>query len=219
MTRVWYAVPSARPAADAQACFDAWRRMGYAVAATRKEPDLDLDRLLCLPKYPGLWCATNHLARVILEDDPECEVVVTGGDDVFPDPSKRAEEIADEFAAYFNGTLGVMQPVKDQPNGHGGRAWSPWLGREWCERAFEGRGATEPAFWHYFGDAYLYDVTHLLGRLWARNDVKHRHLNWKELRVARPAHLAKSKDMWQADHDLYHQLRAAGYPGSGLLPA
>lgn len=219
MPKVYYAVPSARPAIEAQACFDAWRDMGYAVAATRKRPDLELDRLICLPEYPGLWCATNHLAKVILEDDPECQIVVTGGDDVWPDLHKRAEKIADEFLAHFKGTLGVMQAKGPTP-GHDRCAWAPFLGRVWCERAFGGRGPTEPAFWHTHGDAYLFAVAERWGLLWQRDDilVEHRKWNYQPGRQ-RPPHLIKAKEMWQADKELYDRLMASGMPGSKLLPS
>ena len=218
MARVWYAVPSARPVKDAQACFDAWMDMGYAAAATRKRPDLELHLILSLPEYPGLWVATNYLAKQILETDLEAEIIVTGGDDVWPDTTKRADEIADEFVEHFGGMLGVMQPTKDLPPGHAGLAWSPWLGRAWCERAFEGRGATEPAFWHYYGDLYLADAARRHGVFWERPDLKHEHRNWKELGVKRPPHLTGAKEMWQADKDLYDKLKAAGMPGSWVLP-
>jgi hypothetical protein len=218
MPKVWYAVPSARPVAEAQACFDAWRDMGYATAATRKRPDLNVDRLACLPEYPGLWVATNYLAKLVLDEDPECQIVVTGGDDVWPDTTKRADQIADEFVAHFRGTLGVMQPTKDLPPGHSGLAWSPWFGREWCRRAFGGRGPAEPAFWHYYGDLAIAQAAWRHDVWWERPDLKHTHRNWKELRVPRPPHLAEARDRWQADKDLYTRLAAAGFPNTGLMP-
>lgn len=219
MPRVWYATPSARPVEEAQRCFDAWRNMECAVAATRKVPDLELDRLVCLREYPGLWAATNYLVKVILEDDPECEVVVTGGDDCWPGSwSGTAEDVADEFVAHFKGTLGVMQ-TKGPTRGHDRCAWSPWLGREWCERAFEGRGATEPVFWHNFGDAYLYAVAERMGLLWERSDLKVEHRKWNiQTPRQRPKHLAKAAEMWQADKELFDKLAGSGFPGSALLP-
>jgi hypothetical protein len=192
--------------------------MGFAVAATRKEPDLQLDLLLCLPRYAGLWVHTNILAKAILDDDPECQVVATGGDDCYPDPAKRADEIAEEFVAHFGGTLGVMQP-KGPTKGHDRCAWAPFMGREWCERAFGGRGPTDDRFFHNFGDAYLYAVAERLGLLWERSDLEVEHRKWN-LQPARqrPQHLARAREMWQADKELFERLTAAGWPGSGLAP-
>jgi hypothetical protein len=166
-----------------------------------------------------LWVHTNILAKRIIEDDPECLIVVTGGDDVWPDPRYRAGDLLLGFLIGFGGTLGVMQPTGANPPGHAGLAWSPWLGREWCERAFEGRGPTDDRFWHYYNDLYLADVARRHGVFWERPDLNHTHRNWKELRQQRPQHLAKSRDRWAADKALYQRLLAEGYPGSGLLPA
>jgi hypothetical protein len=214
--KAWYAVPSARLVKEAQRCFDAWREMGFAVAATRKLPDLRLDMLLCLPTYSGLWNHTNILAKQIIDDDPECQVIASGGDDCWPDPTKRADEIVDEFVEHFGGTLGVMVTKGPTP-GHDRCAWAPFLGREWCERAFEGRGPTEPAFWHNFGDAYLYEVAERLGLLWERNDLEVAHHKWNlQSPRQRPPHLLVPRAMWAADNARYQQLVADSYPGSEL---
>ena len=219
MARVWYGVPSGRQVEEAQACFDAWRDMGYAVAATRKEPDLRVDHMLCLPKYPGLWVGTNELARAVLAADPECEIFVTGGDDVYPDQTQRADEIADEFIAHFGGTLGVMQPTGDRlPWSPLHCCWAPWLGREWCRRAFLGRGPAEPSFWHYYGDYYLRLAAERLGLLWVRPDLTQEHRKWRKVTRRRPEHLVRSKQMWQTDKDLCHVLVSSGFIGADLLP-
>ena len=141
LSKVYHAIASARPVAQAQECFSAWRDMGYGTASIRDRADLDLDILLVLPEWPGLWAATNTLAAHVLDHDPECQIIVAAGDDVWPDRSKRADEIADEFVEHFHGTLGVMQPVGVKLPGHDRLCWSPWLGREWCSRAFCGTGA------------------------------------------------------------------------------
>jgi hypothetical protein len=86
--------------------------------------------------YPGYALAVNSLALAVLRFDPECQWVCTGGDDVYPDPNKTADEIAAECSEHFAGihagvgliregkwrcrtdaeklaTFGVMQPTGD----------------------------------------------------------------------------------------------------------
>jgi hypothetical protein len=153
---------------------------------------------------------------------------VTGGDDVFPDPRKRAEEIEAEFIEHFHGTLGVMQPVGGKPWSPkldaGGRnvvqrcAWSPWLGREWCKRSFGGQGPEWSEFWHYQGDAYLQIVAERLGLFWQRWDLSQEHENWKVVQRHRPDFLQRAKVKNDDDVVLMAKLIANGLPGSGLLP-
>jgi len=214
--KVYHAIASARPVEQARECFSAWRDMGYGVASIRDHPDLDLDFLLTLSEWRGVWTATNILAAHVLEQDPECQVIVAAGDDVWPDHAKRADEIADEFVEHFHGTLGVMQPVAAVIRGHKRLCWSPWLGREWCQRAFLGLGPTERRFFHYFGDSYLYLVAERLGLLWECRHLAHDHRNWKVLKTARPPHLLQAANRWGRDRQLFDWLVAAGFPGSGL---
>ena len=49
--------------------------------------------------------------------------------------------------------------------------WSPWLGREWCERAYGGAGPIHPGFFHYYSTTNLLDVALRLGVLWYRTDI------------------------------------------------
>ncbi len=108
---VWYCIPSARPAAEAKLCLDAWRDMGYKVALWLDSPagpwlgGFNADVVMGAKKYPGYARAVNTLiAHVMSVVDPQAEWFVTGGDDVWPDPKKRAEEIAAECSKYFADT-------------------------------------------------------------------------------------------------------------------
>jgi hypothetical protein len=218
--KVYHAIASARPVEQARECFSAWRDMGYGVASIRDQADLDLDFLLTLPEWRGVWTATNTLAAHVLEQDPECQVVVAAGDDVWPDHTKRADEIAGEFVEHFHGTLGVMQPGPLNIDAtHKRLCWSPWLGREWCRRAFCGVGPTEPRFFHYFGDAYLQLVAERLGLLWECRHLAHDHRNWKVLKSGRPLHLLEAANRWGRDKYLFNRLVAEGFPGAGLAPS
>ncbi len=170
---VWYCIPSARPAAEAKLCLDAWRDMGYKVALWLDSPagpwlgGFKADVVMGAKKYPGYARAVNTLiAHVMSVVDPQAEWFVTGGDDVWPDPTKRADQIAFECGRYFGGvqmlwrnesivtdppitqpsarmpwsTFGVMQPTGDRwHEGKGGFANAPIdrvCGSPWMGKAF-----------------------------------------------------------------------------------
>jgi hypothetical protein len=86
--------------------------------------------------YRGYAKSVNALVSLALENEPGVEWLVTGGDDVLPDPDHSAEEIARECSLYFSdhlwtyrtfqpefdsqicasdsATFGVMQPTGDR---------------------------------------------------------------------------------------------------------
>lgn len=163
---VWFCIPSAKPAAEAQACVHAWRAKGYKVALYRdaaniSEPTIDAD-LVIHREYEGYARAVNMLAHIVLASDPGCDWIVTGGDDTEPDQKQLAEEIArqcsDHFAATFchaphpllegmplpvARTFGVMQPTGDrwgedraQPNFVGSAYIDRVAGSPWLGRAW-----------------------------------------------------------------------------------
>jgi len=154
---VWVCVPSKRPPAEVEKWAQAWTRQGYHIAVwidvqTRDEHQRYSDWLWNIVSkegaqphntlvisdqgYPGYAKATNALIRDRLEV-PNARWFVIGGDDVFPDTTKRADEIAQECEQYFVGlhagrdlvqhgkyrardeaerlgTFGVMQPTGDR---------------------------------------------------------------------------------------------------------
>ncbi len=207
---VWYCIPSARPAAEAKACLDAWRDMGYKVALWLDSPagpwlgGFNAEVVMGAKKYPGYARAVNTLiAHVMSVVDPQAEWFVTGGDDVWPDPTKRAWEIAHECAfhlwneqanAYAGAyemtewrTMGVMQPTGDRwHEGKGGFAnapidrvcGSPWMGREFCRRINQGQGPLWDEYEHMFEDEELQCVAEKYGILWQRRDLTHKHQHW-----------------------------------------
>ena len=78
--------------------------MGYKVAVLRELSDGRPETAhACLPThtYIGWARSVNLLVASGLAHAPEAEWFVTGGDDYFPDPNKRAEDIAQECSAYF----------------------------------------------------------------------------------------------------------------------
>lgn len=135
---VWFAIPSARPDGGT---IPLWRERGYKIALWLDRfngiaTDPYYDRAHAGP-YPGYAAAVNHLVGWILSHDPQAEWIVTGGDDVSPDPNHTPEEIAKQCSLYFAydhgmtrgndqydtllvdnpvaaATFGVMQPTGDR---------------------------------------------------------------------------------------------------------
>lgn len=230
---VWYAIPSARPAAEVQVCVEAWRSMGYKVALLRDEGcfDVEADLLSSILPYPGYATAVNELARLILASDPEADWIVTGGDDTFPDPVKRANEIAEECREYFGWTFGVMQPTGDRfAGGSIDRiAGSPWIGREFCERMYGGNGPLYSGYDHMFVDEELLCVAERLGVYWRRPDLVQRHdhfmraskdLNSPAVKRDPPPHLVRwnTPEHWRKSEALFKNRKATGFPGHEPLP-
>lgn len=105
---VWFVIPSKRPVAEARPCFEAWSKMGYRIAMARQRADGIVDGdythdplVMEVSGYRGWARSVNLLVGIVMARHPEAEWFVTGGDDYFPDPTKRAEEIAQECSAYF----------------------------------------------------------------------------------------------------------------------
>lgn len=235
---VWFAIPSARPVAEAEAHLRPWRARGYYVALLRQgDPVADDAADLQLPTgaYMGWAASTNHLAREILSRDPKAAWIVGGGDDYYPDPARAAVDIALECEEHFRGTLGVMQPTGDRwgeedpvscdryPNAPAlidRVCGSPWLGRDWCLRAYGGRGPLWAEYHHMFADEELLCVARLLGLLWQRRDLTQMHDHWSRNRAPIPEFLkpVNTESHWDTSRSLFRYRREAGFPGHELLP-
>lgn len=250
MSVAWYCIPSARPVAEANLVLTKWRERGFKIALWRDD-DRDMpicDLVLMNREYPGYARAVNALAKEVLTRDAECQWIVTGGDDVEPDPNHTADEIAWQCSLHFEKlympdvggfslrpTFGVMQPTGDrwgeQPelgNLHPLRtayidrvAGSPWLGREWCERANQGKGPLYPDFHHMFVDEFLQASAQKQGVFWQRRDLTHMHNHWQRgggkpcpsflQRVSGPAH-------WNKSQALFERLKAKNFVDGDPLP-
>jgi hypothetical protein len=220
---VWFAIPSARPVVEVNACTAKWRAKGYKIALWRDkdespEPLADL-LLVGTSPYPGYAATVNILAKHVLAMDADCNWVCTAGDDTEPDQRDPAE-IAVECTAHFGGTFGVMQPTGDP---FAGRcieriAGSPWLGRDWCFRAHDSEGPFYAAFTHMFGDEALKGIAEKLGVYWPRPDLTHFHNHFtrvgdesKHSNV--PDHLkwCNSPQHWAEAQALFNRLKASGF--------
>lgn len=225
---VHFCIPSARPPAEANACLRKWRERGYRVAVQRdpgQADGIEADYVAERP-YTGYAEAVNWLARTVLAEHPDCQIIVTGGDDIDPDPRHDPAVLEREFLEHFAGSFGVMQPVGGEPwmvdaSGRGCAervAGSPWMGREWCERANQGRGPLWPDFFHFYEDEFLQETATLLGVFWQRKDMEQFHAHWLRLGQKRPPHLDRAQTDWANAKALFDQLKAAGFPGHEPLP-
>lgn len=105
---VWLCIPSKRPPEEAEKCLKLWRERGYRLAVQRDPGEMypfGCDALVAVREYRGYADACNFLAGYILRRHHECDWVVLGGDDVEPDASHSAEEIAHQCSEYFLGRI------------------------------------------------------------------------------------------------------------------
>jgi hypothetical protein len=227
---VWVCIPSKRPFAEVRHWMSAWRERGYKIALQRDPEDLlpSGSDILVTGRYRGYAVATNLLIRLALQEDPCCQWIVAGGDDVYPDPKYTGSVIGNECSMYFKGTFGVMQPTGDKWGDKTGPyservCGSPWIGREFAQRVNQGDGPLWPAYTHMGVDEELQHVALKLGVLWQRNDLTHEHRHW-----GRPApgqkmghqsnmpeflKQANSQQHWDAYKKLFAERQAQGFPG------
>jgi hypothetical protein len=224
---VWFAIPSKRSPYEAEPVLKLWRELGYKIALlTDDQETRNVHLQIVSVRYEGYSKSVNCLVERILGGDPEASWIVSGGDDVEPDTCHTAEEIASQCAGHFAGTFGVMQPTGDRwADGSIDRiCGSPWMGRDFCRRMNGGNGPFWPEYWHMFPDEEMQEVAKLLGILWQRRDLVHRHnhfcrvgeaVDWAKGRANMPAFLqeANSAAHWQKYKDLFQSRKNAGFPG------
>lgn len=187
MSDVWFAIPSANPD-NCRRTLPAWRERGYKVAVlqNRVRADIPADLVVWSDHYPGWADSINILSRSIVPKD--CPVLVSGGDDMLPDESRSAGQLLNEFLERFPTTFGVMQPHGDTFMDAPRYCGSPWLGRAWRERMYNGNGPMHPGYRHNWADNELYWVARGLGVLWSRPDVSQFHAHFTRAGEAPPAY-------------------------------
>src|SRR5262245_31422690 len=111
-SEVWFAIPSAS-VDRCRAVLPKWRDMGYKIAVlqNRERGEIPADITVWYDYYPGWPGSINILARDIVPRS--APIIVSGGDDMLPDPNHTAEQIARQFLERFPDTFGVMQPHGD----------------------------------------------------------------------------------------------------------
>lgn len=239
---VWLTIPSKSP--KAQECVDAWRGRGYKVALFRDSGDAPVNcDLVIEDKYPGYAVAVNRLIRDVCAADAEANWFIAAGDDILPDQHHTPEKIAAQCEEHFGRmvdvttcsdreqkfiqcggpTLGVMQPTGDPWADAAGRmidriAGSPWIGREFAERSYGGRGPYCELYTHCFLDNEIMDVAKMLGIFWQRPDLTHFHQHWTRDRRPMPQYLrdANSQAHWEKYSRIYFDRKRRGFPGHEL---
>lgn len=252
---VWLTIPSKRSPDEAEPVLKQWRERGYRIALFTDCPTPGVtppayivsglaDSVLEEFTYQGYAAACNELMRRVVNTDRNVEWFVTGGDDVLPDPNHTAEEIAIQCSQYFapggtpswNGmeaTFGVMQPTGDRDFGDAQGpyidrvAGSPWIGREFARRMYQGSGPYWPEYTHMGVDEELQAVAIKYGVFWQRPDLTHFHQHWGRPRPGErlgqadrmPEFLEKANSgaEWKRYKRIFAERQAAGFPGSEPL--
>lgn len=234
MPKVWLTIPAARKEADST--LHLWREKGYAIALFTDGPsDLACDlSVIGTRGYPGYAVATNEVIRRVLAQDSEAQFCVCGGDDVEPDAAHMPEELASQLDSHFNGTFSVTQfcgdrwgesPSHPDPKMRSAYidriAGSPWIGREFARRMYNGNGPYHPDYRHMYCDEELFEVAKSMGVLWQRRELIHLHRHWARkpgtMMNECPEFLkqANSEAGWAEARMLFESRKALGFPGHG----
>ncbi|MDX2146495.1 MAG: hypothetical protein SFZ23_03145 [Planctomycetota bacterium] len=213
---VWFAIPSAS-VDRCRRSLPAWRERGYKIAILQNNErgDVPADRVVWRDAYPGWAESINILCREVVP--PTADIVVSGGDDMLPDPDRSAADIGREFLQRFPSGLGVMQPTGDAFLGARYFCGSPWLGRGWIERANRGRGPMWPEYRHNWADNELFWVAKAHGLLWERPDLSQHHDHFSRTGEAPPEYWEREvKRNDEADVQLFIARLWQRFPGCEL---
>jgi hypothetical protein len=163
-----------------------WQERGYKVAVlqNRIKADIPADITVWSDRYPGWAESINILCRDVVPKS--APIVISGGDDMLPDPHHAASDLAAQFLTHFPDSFGVMQPTADGYLGAARFCGSPWLGRAWIDRAYGGRGPMHGEYRHNWADNELYWVARALGALWERPDLTQEHRHFSRTGETRP---------------------------------
>lgn len=216
---VWFAIPSASPE-KCRKTLPVWRDMGYKIAVLQnyERADIPADITVWYDYYPGWPGSVNILCRKIVP--ASCPIVVTGGDDMLPDPNHSAELLAAQFLQRFPDTFGVMQPHGDEFMLARLYCGSPFLGRKWFTSMYGGSGAMFAGYRHNWADNELYWLAKGMGALWERRDLAHHHEHFTRSGEEKPAYWkqhVETRDL--EDCRLYISRSWSRFPGHQPAPA
>lgn len=217
-TKPWVLIPTAmRPHAHGHII--KWRDQGYNVGLfLDPEPPIHMfgADLVITAKYPGVWKAWNILAKSAI--GLGAHVCVLAGDDMDPDPTKSGTEIMEEYIKHFPNLDGVMQPSGDtqgiDASGLCAAAricGSPWVGQEWIERAYLGRGPVNDDYVAFYADEELLHYATRRGKLWMRPDLTQFHAHWSFGHAPIQDYHQRNQLKWQQDKGLFEFRKAGGF--------
>ena len=213
MRDVWVCIPTAQKS-HVPAQLRKWQDQGYKLALFVDPGPVDLPEIdlgiLIMAKYPGVWRAWNALAKSVMACG--ADVCVLAGDDMDPDPTKNAQEIAEEYLARFPAGEGVMQPCGD-PKGDLIDGWrnagricgSPWMGKKWVRDAYGGDGPVCGLYDSFYADEELLNYAGNAGVLWRREDLNQKHRHWSWGFLPKQEYHDRNQLRWDADHTLFDE--------------
>ncbi|MGD9790373.1 MAG: hypothetical protein AB7Q00_01045 [Phycisphaerales bacterium] len=210
---VWFAIPSANPE-KCRKVLPKWREMGYKIAVLQNHErgDIPTDLTVWFDSYPGWAASVNILCQQIVPES--CPIVVSGGDDMLPDPNHTAQELGRQFLERFPDTFGVMQPHGDEFMVARRYCGSPFIGRAWFSTMYNGKGAMYSGYRHNWADNELYWLAKGLGVLWERPDLSHFHDHFTRRGEEKPGYWqeqVEARDL--ADCQMYINRSWSRFPG------
>jgi len=197
---------------------DIWHSFKYKIALLVNPPFTnqdfsEADIVVVQKKWLGFPTAINILCNVVPGN-----IVVVAGDDLYPDPNHLAEEIGSEFLERFPNTFGVMQPTGDKFGSYDKCAVSPWIGRSFIEKAYEGKGPYREEYFHYFSDQELQEYAIKMWAFEQRSDLIQYHDHWqRKENQKRPGHLIQAGVKWAKDKKIFQQRQQEGFPNDGNI--
>jgi len=215
MIDVWAVWPTISPERS-RFMIEEWKEFGCKVAILINPPHdhselLKADMVIGQYQWEGFPVAANILCREVPGD-----IVAVVGDDVYPDQDNTAQEVGEEFLQTFPDLNGVMQPIGDKFAWTHKCAVSPWIGRGFIEKAYEGNGPFWPEYFHYFSDQELQEYAIQLGLFQQREDLTQFHDHWQRKGKNRPQHLKKAERMWKKDKKIFDSRKELKFPCSKL---
>jgi len=190
-----------------------WKAKGYKTAVlvnTPQDPkEIGADLGIIQAEWKGFPTAVNVLCHSVPGD-----VVVVVGDDIFPSEEHTAQELRERFLERFPDMNGVIQPTGDHFGSIDTCAVSPWIGREFIESSYEGRGPFFSGYFHYFSDHELQMLAVKENCFAQWKDVSQFHDHWqREKGARRPEHLNKAGEKWMKDKKTFEMRQRRGFPG------
>lgn len=215
-TEVWFVIPSASPE-KCRKVLPVWRERGYRTAVLQnfEQGDIPADIAEWFDYYPGWPESVNILCRDIVPK--ACKLIVSGGDDMLPDPNHTAQELAAQFFRKFPDGFGVMQPHGDEFLCAKRYCGSPFIGRAWFETMYAGKGPMYGGYHHNYADNELFWVAKGLNALWERPDLSHFHDHFTRDGREQPRYWESVRNKDLKDCLLYYSRVHENFPGHAPL--